>query len=444
MKTSIVFTILFALFFTTLTAQQVIIKGTLRCINNGVTSTRGASNIIIIPSFNPNAAVATTTTPQGYFEINTGWSAKELRDKNVSLYIITKCSSCKNVERVFISEDLDKRNADPEKMYVTIKNWKILENCKETELPDILSAKLLDSAHHMPALTVDGNASGSAALAPVSFINLFEKLVTVAVGQNVGPFKVISLQPGKIKYGEFLHSSPLTNTDNTGFNFSPGRNISEAIFWNAAAIANGPKPNNISLLGNFKNNIKLSGYQQITKQLYIGLGGIYTQQSELRKASLNDVSYPDVSIPNIDATYPGKLKEFAVFLAPVYAVNNKISLALTFKSVWQQFNNPNIIVLQSINNVDYNFYLNDSIRKQHVDVDASFSYKINSYLQAGVSIMNIAGTKLYSDLFLKKFSSPTYVNQRAYGVGVTYKRERLNVGADVLLTDKGFMMHLSE
>src|SRR5690606_30101402 len=98
---------------------EVIIKGTLRCANNGVaTSTRGAVNIIIIPSFNPVAAVSTTTTPQGFFQISTGWKAKDLKDKNVTLYIITKCSSCKVVQRVFISEDLDKRNRDPTKMFV--------------------------------------------------------------------------------------------------------------------------------------------------------------------------------------------------------------------------------------------------------------------------------------------------------------------------------------
>ena len=57
-----------ALFVGTATAQQVVIKGTLRCVNKGVvTSTRGAVNIIVIPSFNPAAAVATTTTPQGFF-----------------------------------------------------------------------------------------------------------------------------------------------------------------------------------------------------------------------------------------------------------------------------------------------------------------------------------------------------------------------------------------
>src|SRR5260370_36482365 len=138
MKPTIFFTTLFTFLFGVVTAQVVIIKGTLRCMNNGVaTSTRGAVNIIIIPSFNPKAAVATTTTPQGFFQVNTGWDAQDLRDKDVSLFIITECSSCKSIQRVFISEDLDKRNTDPTKLYVTVKGWKLLENCQQAELPDI-------------------------------------------------------------------------------------------------------------------------------------------------------------------------------------------------------------------------------------------------------------------------------------------------------------------
>lgn len=433
MKITILFITLFVSLLNGAIAQEVVIKGTLRCINNGTTSTRGAVNIIIIPSFNPKAAVATTTTPQGFFQVNTGWNTRDLKDKDVSLYIITKCSSCKKIQRVFISEDLDKRNTDPTKMYVTVKGWKILENCKESELPDMLSEKILDSAHHLPAQSVDGKAPGSAALGPVSFINLFEKLATAAATGNSGLFKAISIQPGKIRYGMFLHSSPITNTDNTGFNFAPSRNLSEAVFWNAAAIANSNKPNNISLLSNFKNNIKLSGYQQINKQFYMGLGAIYTKQDEFRQIQVTDVSTESFTLPVI---HPEKLKEFAVFLSPVYAINNAISVGVTIKSVWQQFNNPNLIAMEQNNGTAYNFFRDDSINQHHFDIDASFSYKINSFLQAGISVMNVAGTKLYADMFIKDSANQSYVNQRAYGVGLCYKRGRLNVGVDVLLTDK--------
>jgi len=435
MKTRILFSALLSVLLSTTTAQEVIIKGTLRCTNNVVSSTKGAVNIIIIPSFNPKAAVATTTSPEGFFQISTGWNASDLRDKNVPLYIITKCRNCKNVQRVFISEDLDKRNTDPSKMYVTVKGWKMLENCKDTELPDLLSEKLLDSAHRLPATDISGKAPGSAAMAPVSFINLFEKLVTAAVtGANAGFFKAAVILPGKIKFGRFLHTSPLTNTDNTGFNFAPSRNLSEAVFWNAAAIANSSKPNNISLLTNFKNNIKLSGYQQITKKFYLGLGGIYTKQDQFRKVLYDNL---------LDAVnHREKLQEFSVFLAPVYKINNNISVGVTVKSIWQQFNNPNLVDLQGYFDggtlKTYNFFVDDSIRKQHFDADVSLNYKITSFIQAGVSVMNVAGTKLYADMFVADSANQTYWNQRAYGAGLCYKRGRLNVGVDVLLTDSGF------
>ena len=440
MKTAIFFTAFFSIATFSSAGQEVIIKGTLRCMNNGVaTSTRGATNIVIIPSFNPEASVATTTDPQGFFQISTGWKASDLKDKEVTLYIITKCSSCKKVERVFISEDLDKRNTDPSKMYVTVKNWKVLENCEKIELPDIMSEQLLDSAHHLPAQDISGKAPGSPALAPVSFINLFTKLATIAAGQNTGLFKVTAIRPGKVKYGEFLHSSPMTNTDNTGFNFSPSRNLSEAVYWNASAIANSSKPNNISLLANYKNNIKLSGYEQITQQFYLGLGGIYTKQDQISKLDLIGIDNNNHGNPANDVDHPEKLQEFAAFLSPVYKINNRASVGLTLKSIWQQFNNPNLAALESSSgNVNYTFFQDDSIRKQAFDVDLSASYKITSYLQAGVSIMNIAGTKLYAGEFLPGSSNESYVNQRAYGLGLCYKRGRLNVGADVLMTDKDF------
>lgn len=442
MKTTILLTALFSILTFSSFSQEVIIKGTLRCMNNGIaTSTRGATNIVIIPSFNPAASVATTTTPEGFFQINTGWKAGDLIDKEVTLYIITKCSSCKKVQRVFISEDLDKRNTDPTKIYVTVKNWKVLEDCEKIELPDILSEQLLDSAHRLPAQDISGKAPGSPALSPFSFINLFTKLAKIAVVQNFGLFKVTAIQLGKIKYGNFLHSSPMTNTDNTGFNFAPSRNLSEAVYWNASAIANTSKPNNISLLANFKNNIKLSGYQQITKQFYLGLGGIYTKQDQISQLQIIGIGASNEGNIIDGVSHPENLQEFAAFLAPVYKINNRASVGITIKSIWQQFNNPDLVALEQSggsDNATYNFYRDDSIRKQAFDVDLSFSYKITNFLQAGVSVMNLAGTKLYAGEFVPDSSNQSYINQRAYGLGLCYKMGRLNVGADLLMTDKDF------
>lgn len=441
MKTIFFSAALMALFAGNVCAQEVVIKGTLRCMNNGVaTSTRGATNIVIIPSFNPSASVATTTTPEGFFQINTGWKEADLKDKDVTLYIITKCSSCKKIQRVFISEDLDKRNTDPTKMYVTVKNWKLLENCQNMELPDILSEKLLDSAQHLPPQDISGKAPGSPALAPVSFINLFQKLAVIAATPNVGLYAVTNIHPGKIKYGRFLQASAVTNTDNTGFNFAPSRNLSEAVFWNASAIANSSKPNNISLLSNYKNNFKLSGYQQITKQFYLGLGGIYTKQDQISQLDVIQVGGNNLGLLINGVNHPEKLQEFAAFIAPVYKINNRFSVGVTFKSIWQQFNNPYLVAMEQdgSDNTAYNFFRDDSIRKQSFDADVSASYQITSFLQAGISIMNVAGTKLYAGEFVPDSSNQSYVNQRAYGLGLCYKIERFNVGVDVLLTDKEF------
>ena len=86
----------------------------------------------------------------------------------------------------------------------------------------------------------------------------------------------------------------------------------------------------------------------------------------------------------------------------------------------------------------YNFYKDDTIKKQNFDVDLSFSYKITNFCRQDVSVMNVAGTKLYADEFVRDSANQSYVNQRAYGVGLSYKAGRLNVGADALFTDKEF------
>ena len=416
-------------------SQEVVIKGTLRCTNNGVTtSTRGAANIIIIPSFNPAASVATTTTPQGFFQISTGWKARDLTDKNVTLFILTKCKTCKTMQRVFVSQDLNKRNTDPGKMIVTVQGWKILENCDNTELEGLMSEQLLDSARRLPPQDISGKAPGSGALAPVSFLNLFQKLANVAAGGvGFGFFKAISIPEGKIRFGRFLHTSVMSHSDNTGFNFAPSRNLSEAVYWNAASIANARKPHNVSLLSNFKNNFKLSGYQQITDKIYVGLGGIYTRQDQFRKPVFTQLGF-NTTIP-----HPDKLEEFAAFAAPVYRVNNKLSFGLTLKSTWQKFNNPDMASLENDDQGNLqNFFIDDNVDRQVFDVDLSASYQVTPFLQAGASVLSAAGSKMYADMFIKGGDDKKYINQRAYGIGLSYKRGRLNAGVDALFTDDEF------
>ena len=81
--------------FITAYSQPLIIKGRVRCLNQGTNSSKGAENIIIVPTFLPNRSTATATRPSGYFEFNTGMPLTLLQDKQISLYAVSRCSSCK-------------------------------------------------------------------------------------------------------------------------------------------------------------------------------------------------------------------------------------------------------------------------------------------------------------------------------------------------------------
>ena len=128
-----------------------------------------------------------------------------------------------------------------------------------------------------------------------------------------------------------------------------------------------------------------------------------------------------------------RLKEFAAFVNPVYKFNNQFSVAVTIKSIWQHLDIPyRVFALDQSNIVD------TSITKQHFDADLSATYKINKAFQAGINIMNLAGTKLYADAFVPGQPATARQNQRSLGLGLLYKWQRLNVGTDILFTDNGF------
>src|SRR5690606_540338 len=127
-----------------------------------------------------------------------------------------------------------------------------------------------------------------------------------------------------------------------------------------------------------------------------------------------------------------------VFLAPVYKINNEMSVGVTLKSVWQEFDNPKLVAKEQDGSTPYNFFINDSIRKQNFDADLSFNYKINNSLQAGISVMNVFDSKLYANMFIADSANQSYINQRSYGAGISYKRGRLNAGIDALFTDNDF------
>ena len=433
MKIFIIYCCTLCFFYYNSKAQTLIIKGKIKCMNQGQNSTKGAENIVVVPAFMPSHATITASRPSGYFEFNTGVPIDKLQDKIVTIYVISHCSNCKEIaKRVFISEDQDRQNRDDAKRYVTVKDWMLNTNCQQAELVAFAADSVLRVVVKQPEQDLDKVSSATALTGAPAFLNFLTTLATVVgtTGFPEGTFTLQSLGAGKIKYGRFMQASPLLHSANTGFNFSPSRDMSEAVFWNPSAIAFSRKPYNISLLTNVKNNVKLGGFYRVNKNITVGGGIIYTMQDEYRKAVFIQGIFP-----RQEDSVSMKLKEYGAVISPVYKVNNNFSVGLTVKSLWQDFNTPaSIFVLSSgKGNITDN-----NIKKQHFDVDVSATYKISSAVQAGINLMNLAGTELYADAFVPGQTNIPMQKQRSLGFGLLYKWQRLNVGSDILFTEDGF------
>ena len=420
-------------------SQNVIIKGRVRCINQNENSTKGAENIIVVPTFLPSRATITASKPSGYFEFNTGVPISKLQDKFVTVYAISRCPSCKEVsKRVFISEDQDRQNRDDTKRYVTIKDWMLNANCQQAEFIPLAADSLLSVVAKQPEENLDKVSSATALVGAPAFLNFLSSISpVVGVLPNSGTFEIQRLLHGKITYGQFLMASPLSHSANTGFNFSPSRDMSEAMFWNPSAIAQSRNPHNISLLTNLKNNVKMGGFYKINDKISLTGGGIYTVQDERRKTVY--VRTPIINendVLEVDSTKM-KLKEYAAFLSPVYKVNDNFSLGITLKSIWQDFNVPSTLIVEFVDVSGFGTFTNRSVKKQYFDVDISATYKLSNALHAGINLMNLAGTELYADAFVPNQAYIPIQKQRSLGLGLTYKWQRLNVGSDVLLTEDG-------
>ncbi|RYZ24667.1 MAG: hypothetical protein EOO10_20235, partial [Chitinophagaceae bacterium] len=407
-------------------SQSLIIKGRIKCLNPSVTTTKGAENILVVPTFLPAKSTITATRPSGYFEFNTGMPLASLQDKQINIYTVSRCTNCKEiVRRVFISEDQDRQNKADAKSYVTVKDWTLNTTCKVAELSPFSADSLLRIIAKQQSQDLDKVSSSTALLGTPAFLNFLTNIVTVAgVIPGGGQFFLDKLGEGDIAYGQLLFSSPMIHTGNTGFNFSPSRDFSEAALWNASSMVFSRKANNISLFTNLKNNGKLSAFGMINEKLSVGIGAIYTKQDELRHGDFSDFN----NNPNSSDSLQMKLKEYAGFLSAGYKINKRFSIGITGKSIWQNFNVPYRIDVQPGQLATFRDTTN---KRQAFDADLSFTYKFSPSFQAGLSAMNLLGIELYSDAF-PPGQKPTIQNQRSFGLGLCYKYMRWNIGTDVL------------
>ena len=424
------------LFFEHVNSQNLIIKGRVRCMNQSAHSTKGAENIIVVPTFKPSRSAITASSPSGYFEFNTGIPLATLQDKQVNVYVVSRCASCKDiVKRVFVSEDQDRQNKDDSKSYVTIKQWMLANNCEEVELTPFQADSILTEIQKQPEQKLSELTNATAIAGTPALLNLLTTLTNVVgvIPPATGTFNAIEIGDGKINYGQFLFASAISHTASPGFNFAPSRDMSESVFWNPSAIPFGNKTYNISLLTNVKNNGKLSASAKLSDKFSIGAGAIYTTQDEFRFVRFNKQDPP-----NSSDSVAFKLKEYSVHFSPAYKINDKISVGASVKSIWQDFTIPVNVNIQQPNEITNDFSFQD-IKEQYFDVDVSISYRVSKSFQVGINAMNLAGSELYADAFLPGAEATAPIqNQRSFGLGLNYKYQRFNFGTDILFTEDDF------
>jgi hypothetical protein len=425
--------LLFSLSLSLHSQEAVVFKGTVKCyIANDERATKGAQNVIVVPGFIP--IKTGMTGPQGYYEINTGIPMKKLDGKYVTVFYISSCKSCESKKNVFVSEDQVTILGTKNLPYLTIETMQMKAACKNTELKPMQSDSIYNAFAKLPSQDLDKASALNVLTATPGFLNLLTTLAsTVAVtGDAKGSADTVFILPSKIDgYGNFLFNSPMRLSGNTGFNFSPNRDLSEAVLWNPAALANSNNTVGVNFFTNLKNNYKFSAYGKVSDQFTIGIGGIYTKQDEFRLTRFSNIIFP----LNKLVQHKRNLKEYGAYLTPSYKINNRFSIGVALKSIWQNFNVPDSLLIDQSQTPPKNTFIDRTINKQHFDADVSISYKISPSLQAGINVMNLAGTELFADALPAKKKIVPMQNLRSLGIGLCYKLKQFNFGTDVLLTE---------
>ncbi|MDQ6609114.1 MAG: hypothetical protein M3Y85_04770 [Bacteroidota bacterium] len=407
--------------------NNLVFQGNVKCyIADDPRSTRGAKNVIVVPGFVP--IKTGVTGPQGYYEVNTSAPMQKLEGKYVTVYYISSCKSCESKKNIFVSEDQVKVNATKHLSYLTIETLQMNAGCSKTELKPLQTDSLLYAFSHQQAQDLEKASAYNVVTATPAFVNLLTNVVAVgAIGGISSDADIVTILPGKIAYGQFLLASPMSLSTNTGFNFSPSRDLSEAVLWNPSSLANSYHNGGVYLLSNLKSNHKFTAFAKISEQFTLGLGGLYTKQDELRLTRYETLN----GIPQ----HLRQLKEYAAYLTPVVKVGKNLSVAVAGKSIWQNFNRPARIEVQGLQPPYKNTFIDSTVNQQKFDADVSVSYKLSPSFQLGLNAMNLAGTELFADALPVKKKVVPVQKLRSLGVGLCYKWKQFNFGTDILLTE---------
>ncbi len=412
--------LLYFLLARVLLSQEISFEGSVICEEKGISDQkRPAKYIIVIPQNRPD--LSEISTDYGYYRINLPY--KNVIDQTVTFIYVGRSDTIET-QKLFISrEDIWNRQIKCPTKY-TDQKCESFENdylnaesklnsiknriFKSSKL-DLYTTEAGALGNFMIILTLFGLAA--AAPPPDSIVT-----DTLSIG-------LVDISPKKVIDGIFLKRAYSEFSQNIGFNFTPHRNLNEAIFWNASSLIFSTK-HQVCFYSDYKRYVKTNSIFKVKKNYALGIGLYWLFQDEYRIASLDTNSVED----NFDSD------ELAIIGAFAFKPTLHLSLGFATKFLYQNVQCPIGIKRTrefrhgEIRRQIYSFVKQDESLKK-LDFDLSATIEPIPYFRFGISLMNILGTKLNGNEGQKQ-------HLRSLGLGITFQKKRINIGSEINLNEK--------
>ncbi|MCI0494914.1 hypothetical protein L0Z72_07890 [candidate division KSB1 bacterium] len=418
-RTAIALLLSYFFFSNIVWSQNISFEGSVICEEMGSSDQkRPAKYVIVIPKVRPD--LSAISTDYGYYRLVLPY--KSILDQSVTLFYVGKTDTIET-QKLFISQDdlWDRQIRCPTK-YLNQACERFENNYLEAESKlSLIQNKLYETSN----LDLYSSGAGGAG----SLIYVFSLLGFAAAAPPIDSTVIDTLttgsfpiSPKKIIDGIFLQRGYSEFSQNIGFNFTPLRNMNEAIFWNASSMTLSAK-HQISLSSDYKQFLRAGSIVKINDDLAVGFGLFGLFQKEIRQAFMPADSIRDQFRSN----------ELAFIGALAFKPWDHLSLGFSIKYLYQNVQTP--LGIKRVKDYsggkiikeELSFIIQDNLIKQ-TDFDLSATIEPLPYFRFGMILMNVLGTKFQSN-------SDEQQNSRAFGCGVTFQKKRINIGSEINLIE---------
>jgi hypothetical protein len=411
-------------------AKDIQIRGTVVCLESEDIAGRPASNILIVPHNFPEKSYL--TNDDGLYAISV---SGRLINRNVILHYRNSIKDLMAPHRFFISKDRI------EKGICILPTVELDYPCEMSEEPYLTMRSELYQFQQHPEEKLQILEKGLAGAGGIGVLTLASLIPFVGVGAGGGGgsgghsdgggdvpiFQELNIQEiskKEVADGRFISYGLFALSENMGFNYTPQRDLTEAVFWNPSAIANAYH-SQITALSNLKGIHKFSGAFTIGDRFGLGMGYLVQKRREEREAQLEDGAI----LNNKFETHDEGLFASASIGFPSY-FERPFSLGLTLKRISQRIEVPNRFVTQA--SIDGEVISTDwgkhTKQRDIYDIDISATLEATNALTFGAVLVSALDQKMENE-------SGDDVGMRMYGVGASFQRKRYQVGVDMTLPE---------